>query len=419
MPAGYLVHKNAFVLNARYATDAAKEDSDRAQNPKRARHGYSTVYPGPAAPADRGIQRGELLWDRVPNKYAGPRLSGDQQPYVRAALNGVAVDAGKKIADEIRVLGVARKSVAYDAKKPGADPSDDPVVVVAGHETVFNTGEGPIRPGDALEWYVVSDSHRHQIRDGVTMFSPTRMSLGLRPLTVKCTVKEMCKDPVFNAHWTAFFENTKLASEFPGLQFDHPAFDILLSAIVEEIADAYQWCSGVATQNAPSGTRFDEMFTPFMKIGVEKVAEAPAAPAPTGGGAPPPPPLNPAERLKSYRFETNFFDPSTYADDLVLYDVVAAGGTKIVARKVVKLTPAEHKTAVQELFRVFQRQMANKSTIIAKSSANVFDLGMWKIVSAFQVTPGLLDATERAVVDAFKGDVYATMADAAAALPAA
>lgn len=290
MPAGYVTHQNAYVLNGIFATAEVQNDINRAM--KRGRLTYVAPYTATVAPADRGVHRGELLWDRM-GPTGGLKLGPKQEPHLRSALNGVSVvDTGEgdqrnleKLESEIRVFGVARKDVAYDVTRPELLTSDDPVAVVASLGTVHNTGEGPIRPGQMIEWYLVPTNHRHQIRDGVTFYSPNRATLGMRPFCFDPNVETMCaKDDAFH-HVFKDFVNTFIPG-ISGQNITHPMFDILMEAVQLELINAYASTGAIATQAAPRGKRLDAMVVPFAKAGIKPKrglvpARSAAAPAPT------------------------------------------------------------------------------------------------------------------------------------------
>ncbi len=266
-----VTRENGYVLNALYATDRLASDINYANGTKRGRISRLAEYKITPDVSDRSIKRGELLYDRMGKTM--PKLGQFQQPYVTTILNGATVVEPSKLEDEIRVLGMARKDVEYDAKRGEFDPSDDPVVDVSGLTTVLNTGTDTIRPGDAIEWFMTDPDHRYQIRDGVNYFSPNRLTLGVRPMSIDSSLEVACRmDEAFATMWTLFIEvllkDVKTAEFLGGKRPDatDPRFDRILHAIQAPIVDAYSCSPGVATLSAAPGRRFDMMVTPMMKI---------------------------------------------------------------------------------------------------------------------------------------------------------
>jgi hypothetical protein len=269
-------HVNAYVMNARFALNSLADDADRMTTPKkRARNNYTSLYTPIVDTKDYTIKRGELLWMRNgPGLH--PLLNERQQPSVRSVLNGVTVinkgmgDIKKALEKEIRVLGTSRKDVVFDSGNLRKPPSDDPVIVLAGVQPLYNTGKYTIRPGDAVEWYFVDDDHRHQINDGVTSFTATRFSLGLRPLEISCSVREtMDEDPAFKLIWTKFVDHCNF-----GLDPADPIFDALFRSIQVPIVDAYANHAGISTTGAGRGRRLDMMISsPFSIIKMKEISK--------------------------------------------------------------------------------------------------------------------------------------------------
>jgi hypothetical protein len=289
MSPGFGSHINAYVVNAQFAHRSLTDDFQSMQNPsKRARTTFQSMYTPISDLKDYSIKRGELLWEKL-GSGNNPLLNDGQQASVRSVVNGATFTSPNTFESMIRVHGFSREDVIFDGKSIHHRPSNDPVIVVAGVQTVFNTGEQTIRPGEALEWYLVDGKkHKHQINDGITQFvSPTRFSLGLRPIEISCNVSKIMKeDEGFKQCWTTFVESIKSNSAF-NLQVDDEAFDAVLHAIQMPIVAAYENHAAVATTGAGKGHRMDFMISaPFSLLKLEK----PRVSNVTVTTPPPPPP---------------------------------------------------------------------------------------------------------------------------------
>lgn len=330
MPTGFGTHINAYVVNAVFGTRSLADDLSRMQNTgtKRARPSHVSMYTPIQDLKDYSIQRGELVWDRL-GPGGNPRLEEAQQPVVRSVLNGATYmskndDDIMPFLKDVRVLGLARDTIAYDSDKIGKAPSSNPVIVVSGVQTSYNFGESTIHPGSALEWYPVSKHHHHQINDGVTVFSShSRLTFGLRQITMNCnTQTAMEADEGFKKAWTDFVKNV---IEVDAIQPNDPVWDGVLRAIQEPIVEAYENHAGCSTTGAPKGQRMNMMISaPFSKIKLGAARSYVVSPPPSGGGGGNPPPpiakktLKRSDVTRKLQFPVNVSSPTSVSAPVTL-----------------------------------------------------------------------------------------------------
>lgn len=222
---------------------------------------------------DKVLKRGEVAYTCTDPET----IDHDQQPYVRTCLNGKRFRSNEDARNEkqrsdleksIRMIGFVKNDIAYtEGGNQFSFPTNmQPVAIVSGKTTVYNTGNRRVEAGKAVKAYLVNPDEKNQYNDANRM-SSNRKVVGLETLALHRDLKSEV-GAEGKRRLVELVERLDPSVTDAGARVDaalkHASADVLLAAHRAMLMYRARNVVGVALSHASPGGRMDVMLTTLV-----------------------------------------------------------------------------------------------------------------------------------------------------------